>query len=61
MGRSHEPQTMRQASRRLTDLVVAWRDANPEQRARLAPIPLEWFPNRSAAIASWVQISKKES
>jgi hypothetical protein len=27
---------MRQASRRLTDLLTAWRDANPEQRARLA-------------------------
>jgi hypothetical protein len=27
---------MRQASRRLTDLLAAWRDANPEQRARLA-------------------------
>jgi hypothetical protein len=26
---------MRQASRRLTDLLAAWRDADPEQRARL--------------------------
>ncbi|MDQ6719392.1 MAG: recombinase family protein [Candidatus Dormibacteraeota bacterium] len=35
-GRPHEPQTIRQASRRLTDLLAAWRDANPEERARLA-------------------------
>ena len=35
-GRPHDPQTMRQATRRLTDLLAAWRDANPEQRAQLA-------------------------
>ena len=27
---------MRQATRRLTNLLAAWRDANPEQRAQLA-------------------------
>ena len=31
-----EPETVRQRSVRLTDLVTAWRDANPDQRARLA-------------------------
>ena len=35
-GRPQEPQTMRQATRRLTNLLAAWRDANPEQRAQLA-------------------------
>ena len=34
-GRPAEPETMRQASRRLTDLLAAWRDADPQQRAGL--------------------------
>jgi hypothetical protein len=35
-GGPTEPETMRQASRRLTDLLAAWRDAAPQQQARLA-------------------------
>jgi hypothetical protein len=35
-GRPADPETMRQASRRLTDLLAAWRDADPQQQARLA-------------------------
>ena len=31
-----EPETVRQRSHRLTDLVAPWRDANPDQRARMA-------------------------
>jgi hypothetical protein len=32
----NEPETVRQRSHRLTDLVAAWTDANADQRARLA-------------------------
>ncbi len=44
--RSAQPETLRERSQRLTDLVAAWRDAKLEQRARLA-----------AAVVSEIQVT----
>src|SRR3989442_13092267 len=48
----NEPETLRQRSHRLTDLVAAWRDANPDQRARLAAGVTVEIPVENAGVTA---------